>query len=261
MANDMTLASHEGLMIQMLDVRRKLIEEGRGPSIRLTAHDITRFEIDRFDGSFLGMICEPESPKDLSNRERFCVALCNTPLLSGDALVFLCGEDTAPRLKMLHEIMRTGGVRHVIATGAMQDPPRRFSAGEMMGDIMAVGVSYSHLSIEPTARNTREQALAVVPMLLAQDFKRVLLLVPGYHQFRAYLTFLQALIEHDAFDKIHLVIAAAGHMPWLGKPDGMELNRMELLELELSKIHEYQKNSHVASYEQGLLYLNAWQNK
>lgn len=256
MANDLrTMDLHN-----FHEARRTLLHEGHPPSgMRLSAADLKRFNLDPFEGSILGMICDTAKP--ITAQEQFCIALSNTPLLAGDALIFLCGEDTAPRLKMLHEIMRTDGARHVIATGGLHTPPQRIGAGELMGDLMAVGVSFNHLTLEPTALNTREQAMIVVPMLLEKQYKRVLLLVPSYHQFRAYLTFLQALIQFDAADKIHVVIASSGHVPWSGKPEGMDVTRLELLGGELAKIAEYRAQGHCATYEQGIDYLRAWEGK
>lgn len=199
----------------------------------------------------------------LTSRERFCLMLANAPARRGEALVFLCGEDTAPRLELLQEIMQIeasiGQTPAVVLTGALHTPPRRYSASELMGDVMTRGVAYDKLILECTATNTREQALAVIPMAIERGWTRLLLLVPSYHLYRAYLTFLAALTEMGQQDTIHLVGVPVRHTPWLQCPEGMDQTRLDLLEQELRKIEEYGAAGHVASYADGIAYLKHWE--
>ena len=84
----------------------------------------------------------------------------------------------------------------------------------------------------------------------AHGWSTALLVASHYHQYRAYLTFLQAMQEH-ALD-LCLVNAGARDLPW-HRDEGWG-RRIDLLETEFEKIEKYRRLGHVASFEEAVAY-------
>lgn len=94
--------------------------------------------------------------------------------------------------------------------------------------------------IEPMASNTPEELRVALPMLVAHGT----LVTSSYHQLRAFLTAI-ALLSKPWDVKLW-----NAPMPW----------RNDLLNLEMEKIDQYQAQGHVASYDEGLAYLQ-WRDR
>lgn len=200
----------------------------------------------------------------ISDRERFCVVLASGPLLRGDAIVVLAGEDAEARGAVALELFRQGAAPVVVCSGGIQDPPRRLSGDAAGALLLARGLAPDRILIEPASQNTREQAVNVLALAIANEWHRLLLVASPYHLPRAFLTFLKAIQEADglvphACDTIQLVAVPASQMPWWGSPPGTSALRLDLLADEYEKIHRYRE--HVAGYAEGLAYLRYWEGK
>jgi len=193
----------------------------------------------------------------VTDRERFLTMLYNGPLLKSDAVVCLCGEDAVPRLHTTAEIMASKGALNVVLTGGVHDPPARIGAEALVPRLMGLGVSHDKIHVDATTLNTRDQAVNTVALALEKEWRRLLLVASAYHLPRAFLTFVCALHEAGASERIHIVPVPVSHMPWTGTPDGVAMTREQLAAVERDKIDKYAE--HVAGYEDGRDYLAHWE--
>jgi uncharacterized SAM-binding protein YcdF (DUF218 family) len=190
-------------------------------------------------------------------REAFCAVLANGPLLLPDAVVLLAGEDALPRMDTAAYLLKNGAGAVLLVTGGRHDGKRWWGAERLTPKLIGKGVSHRKIEIDNEAQNTREQAVNAVALAVEKGWKRLMVVASSYHLPRAYLTFLQALRERDLDRVVHLVPVPASHTPWFSAPDAMEESRVELLATEYAKIDQYAE--HVASYEDGLAYLQWWE--
>ena len=193
----------------------------------------------------------------MTARERFLAMLYNGPLLKSDFVVCLCGEDAMPRLHVTAEIMASRGALNVVLSGGVHEPPARIGADALAPKLMGMGVAHDKIHIDGTTKNTRDQAVNTVALALKKDWRRILLVASAYHLPRAFLTFLRALEEADATERIHIVPVPVSHTPWTGSPAGVSEVRLDLLWVEFDKIYKYAE--HVADYQDGTDYLAYWE--
>lgn len=194
-------------------------------------------------------------------RERFLAALYASQLLRGDALIVLCGEDGEARANLVPPLMQAGAAPNVVLSGQRHEPPAILGASHLYPHLLGKGVAPSAIILDESSTNTREQAVNVVAMAREKDWRRLLLCCSAYHAPRAFLTFVQAVTEAGLERSIRLVHVPALAVPWFQCPPGLTQTRSELLTLELAKIGEYQSLGHVASYEDGLAYLQLWESR
>jgi uncharacterized SAM-binding protein YcdF (DUF218 family) len=149
----------------------------------------------------------------------------------------------------------------LLLSGGKEEPPRWRGANAVAGLLEALGVARGRLRLEHESTNTREQATAIVALAIREGWSRVVLVASHYHQFRAFLTVLQAIQDAGATHVIRLVNAPAADSPWFQCPAGMATTRAALLEEEMGKIDDYATRGHVASYADGLAYLRYWEER
>jgi len=190
-------------------------------------------------------------------RDRFLAVLGAGPLLRGDAIVVLAGEDAEPRLAVAAELLRTGGAPRVVVTGGKHEPPRWLGAEALRVKLYALGVAPDRVLVESASQHTAEQARAVVALASEHGWARLLLVASAYHLPRAFLTFVRALHDYGGLIRVQLIPVPAAHTPWWGAPAGTTETRLALYERELAKIEAYADD--VATYEDGLVYLEHWE--
>lgn len=195
----------------------------------------------------------------MTDRELFCTILSNGPLMNADAVVVLAGEDAEPRLQVALQLMLSRAANTVVLSGGKHDPPRWIGADALRGQLLGMGLAHDRIVVEGDSQNTREQAVNVVEIIAAEGWAQILLVVSSYHMYRAYLTFLRALQEAGLDDKVRLVPVPASQTPWTEAPEGVEQTRADLLAVEFAKVEEY--GEHVASYAEGLAYLQRWERE
>jgi len=192
----------------------------------------------------------------VTDREKFCALLSSGPLLRGEAIVVLCGEDAVPRYQTALQLLKQDAADYVVLSGGLSNPPSHLGAYEVEAALVGLGLSPKKIILEPNSFNTREQAVNVIKLAKEKGWKRLLIVASSYHIYRAFLTFLKALQEDESALDIQLVpvpVVAA----WGQRPDGVKGQRHKLLDLELEKIEEY--SHHVADYKQGISYLLHWE--
>ena len=196
---------------------------------------------------------------DITARERYAAVVSNGPLLRADAIVVLCGEDSDPRLSTATRLMFMDAGNLVLLTGGRHEPPRWWGAEPLKRKLYGKGVSPRRIEVETKSANTREQAVNTVALAVARKWKRLILVASPYHQYRAFLTFVKALqdVGHDKL--IQLCNVPADLAPWWKAPEGMTETRIELLAAEFMKCQQY--GEHVASWADGLAYLEWWEGR
>jgi len=208
--------------------------------------------------------------RDLSRK--FIAVLSNGPILPPDAMIVLCGEDALPRLDVAVQrqielrdwVERTKTQNYepmIVLSGGKHEPPRWWGAEELKPKTLGMGISPTHLLIEGKSQNTKEQAANCVDLTLAKGWRRLWVVASPYHAYRAFLTFVRALQRCDKDRDIQVMMLPADHVPWFGRPWGMEETepgrRVDLFDEELRKCELY--GDDVASYADGLAYLEFWE--
>ena len=190
----------------------------------------------------------------------FAAVVSSGPLLRSEAIVVLSGDGEG-RLDVGVELMRSGGAPLMVLSGGLDAPPFSLSAKELTRRAIDKGVDPTRLIVEDASRNTREQAVNVVAMAIERGWTRLLLVASPFHAYRAFLTFVQALIDVDQQERIRIVNAPASQLPWFQKVEPVDMTRLDMLHDEMRKIEDYRALGHVARYEDGLAYLKFWEGK
>lgn len=185
----------------------------------------------------------------MTDQTRYLAALFTAPLLPADAIVVLCGEDADARAAVALELFAQGAAPVIVCAGGLSDPPRRRDARHVSTRLLAEGVAPDRLIVETGSTNTHEQAVHVVEMAVANDWKRLIVVASGYHLPRAFLTFVKAVGDRA----IRLVPMAPTQLSWWDCPPGMTETRLALLATDLAKVDEYAAD--VATVAEGLAYL------
>lgn len=188
-----------------------------------------------------------------STREQFLAQLFTAPLLRGDAVVVLCGEDALARVQTGAECMRSSCASTMVLTGGVHYPPRVLSAEDMAAEALALGVAPANLIIEPTAKNTRDQSTQVIELAQSNKWKRLLIVASSYHLPRAYLTFLAAVDRVTPANSIHLVPVPSTALWKEPVPHGRG-SRLAHFDTELQKIAKHQQTGDCATYRRALQY-------
>lgn len=205
------------------------------------------------------------------SRERFCAVLAHAPLLRGDAIIVLAGEDGEGRADVALELFKQRAAPVIVCAGKRSEPPHILNGEAISVRLLSAGIAPSCLLVEGASMNTREQATNVIEMAVLNDWHRLLLVMSPYHAPRAFLTFLRALQQVEQAEKIHLVSVPAGQLRWFEPPPGASDSRLALFARELDKIDSYgapeslnataASVSDVASYAEGLAYLKYWEGR
>ena len=187
----------------------------------------------------------------MTPKEQFSCLVANDPLVKADAIVILEG-DGMNRIPEGARLYTEGWAPLVVITGGDRSRPEHcFPASEMKPALVAAGVPEKHVLIEEISQNTREQAVEMMNLAKERGWKRMIIVASHYHQYRAHLTFLKAMRESG--QELFLINAPARDLPWFkDEPQG---KRVDLLAGEFGRIEEYRAKGHIASYEEGIEYL------
>ncbi len=186
----------------------------------------------------------------LTERERFIVFVDNDILVRADAIVLLEG-DGVHRARQAASLYCRGFAPRVVFTGGADNPGYgSFLSSIVIPELERLGVPSECIVVDDKPQNTREQAVGIVRLATEQHWERIILVASHYHQYRAYLTFLQAMFELGA--TLLIVNAPADDLPWFQElPWGV---RAQLLDEEFEKIEEYNNEGHIASFTEAIQY-------
>lgn len=201
----------------------------------------------------------------LTPRERFFALLSPRMPRPVDAIVVLAGEDAMPRAERGYaafaQLAQAGAPTMLVVSGGLSDPPHLIGASSLRAWLLGKSVAPGKIIVEGESQSTVEQARNVVDLARANGWTSLLLIASEYHVYRAFLTFLAVLIDRDLTKEIRLDVLPSNQSSWSGSPDGLSITRAQLLAIEAQKIEEYRERGHVASYDEGIDYLLAWEKK
>ena len=194
----------------------------------------------------------------MTEREAFLAVLYNGPLLPSDAICVFSGDGKV-RLDAAIGALRQGIAHWCLLSGGVDDPPHSLTAQAMADYVIERGLAPKRIVRDDESQNTHEQAEWLAALCQKRHIATVTLVASPYHMPRAYLTVLASLQALDIDDKVLVLPLPAGQARWWGSPDGLAANRLDLFGQELDKIDAYGERGHVASYADGLAYLQRWE--
>lgn len=187
----------------------------------------------------------------MTPRESFIAQLGTQPLVPGDAIVLLQG-DGHNRVAHTIQLFEDGYAPVIVLVGG--DTRREYGSApssELKEQLVAGGVPEGSILLEETATHTRAEAERLMELAQEHGWKNLLIVTSPHHIFRAFLTFLAAM--RDKGMTLVLQPAPARNLRWYApEPWG---KRAELLDGEFRRIDEYGTKGHVATFEDGLEYL------
>ena len=193
-----------------------------------------------------------------TDRERFLAALFNGPLRLVDAVVVFSG-DGKKRLDAAIGILRQRAAHWCVVSGGVDNPPHSLDADAAAKYLIERGLHPDRIVRDNASQNTHEQAEWLAEKCATEGWGSALLVASPYHTPRAFLTVLASLQSRNLTEDVMVLPLPAGECAWWERPDGLDVTRMDLFADELRKIDEYGARGHVASYEDGLRYLAAWE--
>lgn len=199
-------------------------------------------------GNAEGGLPTPHGP--LSEREKFLAMLYTAPVLPADAVVVFTGDGRVRLETAYAAILHNQAAPMLVISGGVDDPPHSLPASLMEKMAVVQGVPQQCIVIDNKSQNTYEQSRWLAGAILAHSWKTVTLVASAYHMPRAFLTVVKALGDVEC-----LVQPLTPVTRWTGEPDGKSQTRAELLAEELAKIETYGALGHVATYAEGIRYL------
>lgn len=186
----------------------------------------------------------------MTEREKFIAVVDNDILKSSDAIILLEG-DGLNRYRKAVELYNQNIATKIVFSGNITDYEYgSFPLSDVLPYIVKEGVPADAVIHEPKSLNTREQAIEVVRMAMANKWKRLALVASHEHQYRAYLTFLREVLDKKS--GIILYNAPVRNLGWFKKL-GWGI-RFERLEQEFIRIEKYSQLGHLATYKEAIDY-------
>lgn len=165
-----------------------------------------------------------------------------------DAIVLLVG-DRFHRIPRVAELYHQGHAPRVVLTGnADNGDYGSIPSRKLVPELVRLEIPEEYIIWEETAAHTRGEADASLRLAKRHGWTRLLLVTTEYHQYRAFLTWLKAMRDHDL--DLDLIM-----VPIQEFPDFYNETREEALLRELQKIEAYTVKGDVATYEEGVAYL------
>lgn len=187
----------------------------------------------------------------MSERERFIELLGRQPLSKGD-VAFVMQGDGLFRAAYAVELVRDGYAPVAALVGSANDRSYgSYPSAEVRDEMIRLGLSRDKILFENTVgAHTHAEAVRAMELAREKHWKTILIVTSPHHQYRTFLTFLQAM--RDAHLDLSLVNAPAPLSMTEETPWG---RRADLVEREFDKITEYQAKGDVAAYKEGTDYL------
>ena len=179
----------------------------------------------------------------ITDRETIMAIVDNDCLTKSDAAILLEGDGLF-RFKKATDLYRLGLVSKIVFSGNIIDKDYgSFPYEEVRPYILNEGVPEEDLIHEDVSTNTREQAVEVVRMAKERGWKKLALVASHEHQYRAYLTFLREVLDHNP--ELILYNTPARNLNWF-IDSGWGI-RFERLMAEFERIERYSAMGHLAT--------------
>lgn len=182
----------------------------------------------------------------MNNIEKFIVLVNNDCIKKSDAIVLLEGDGYS-RVDKAAELYHMKYSDKVIFSGGFDDPKSgAFNHYKVLPKMIECGIKEKDIIIEDNSKNTRQQGEEIMKMIKENNWKRILLVASGFHQYRAYLTFLKCMKDLNML--IEIINAPETNLKWYEENSWGK--RIDLLDLEFKKIEEYSKKGHLFNYDE-----------
>lgn len=186
----------------------------------------------------------------LTDLEIIMAVVNNDCMRPSDAIILLEG-DGFHRFQKAVDLYKEGLGRKIVFSGAIvQKEYGSYPFDEVKPLILKAGVPEDDLIYEDKSLHTRQQAIEVVKMAMANGWKKLALVASSEHQYRAYLTFLREVL--DSGSGIALYNVPVRNLDWFVN-DGWGI-RFDRLKAEVERIEKYSAMGHLANAEEVIEY-------
>nr|WP_294794079.1 YdcF family protein [uncultured Mucilaginibacter sp.] len=187
----------------------------------------------------------------MTSREKFIALVDNDCLKKSDAIVLLEG-DGLNRYRKAVDLYKNKLAGKIIFSGGITNYEYgSYPLSDILPSIIEEGIPHEDIIHESVSKNTREQAVEVVNFAKNNSWARKLILVATHeHQYRAYLTFLRAVID----SKLDIVLynSPVRNLMWFSETGWGR--RIDRLEQEFDRIEKYSELGHLATFEEAIAY-------
>ena len=186
----------------------------------------------------------------ISDREKILAIVDNDCLTPSDAIILLEGDGFF-RFQKAVDLYKRGMAKKIVFSGNIIDKDYgSFPFEEIKPFILESGVPEEDLIHENVSQHTRQQAVEVVKMAMANGWKKLALVASHEHQYRAYLTFLREVL--DSKSGLILYNAPVRNLNWF-VDSGWGI-RFERLSAEFDRIERYSAMGHLANADEVIEY-------
>jgi uncharacterized SAM-binding protein YcdF (DUF218 family) len=129
-----------------------------------------------------------------------------SPLSKSDAIVAISGGDTTARTDEAIQLYQDGWAKHIIFSGAAEDPNGPSNARAMATSAETAGVPLTAIELDETSTDTEQNAADVAKIVQQDGYHQIILVTSPYHQRRASIVFHRALgssvvlLNHSSID-------------------------------------------------------------
>lgn len=186
----------------------------------------------------------------ISDREKILAIVDNDCLTPSDAIILLEGDGFF-RFQKAVDLYKRGMAKKIVFSGNIIDKDYgSFPFEEIKPFILESGVPEEDLIHENVSQHTRQQAVEVVKMAMANGWKKLALVASHEHQYRAYLTFLREVLDTNS--GLILYNAPVRNLNWF-VDSGWGI-RFERLSAEFDRIERYSAMGHLANADEVIEY-------
>lgn len=186
----------------------------------------------------------------ISDREKILAIVDNDCLTPSDAIILLEGDGFF-RFQKAVDLYKRGMAKKIVFSGNIIDKDYgSFPFEEIKPFILESGVPEEDLIHEDVSQHTRQQAIEVVKMAMANGWKKLALVASHEHQYRAYLTFLREVLDTNS--GLILYNAPVRNLNWF-VDSGWGI-RFERLSAEFDRIERYSAMGHLANADEVIEY-------
>ena len=191
----------------------------------------------------------------LTDKEKFISILSNSIIKKSDAIILLEG-DGIYRVKKACDLYHKGYASNLVFSGNAHN--LKYGSYPFNEDVKN---EFKKYNIDPNivihenkSLYTKQQAQEVIQLALKNKWNKLILVASNFHQYRAFLTFVQELYNND-LQKTLKLYSASCILPWFEELDWG--TRHNFLEKEFNKIEKHYNESKLGYclYNVGLKYL------
>jgi len=188
----------------------------------------------------------------MTSKEKFIALAANMIISKSDAIIILQG-DKDNRIAHACDLYKNEYSNNIVFSGdALNFDYGSYPLSYLEETFKENNFLFENIIHENKSKNTKEQAQYVIQLCLKNNWKSIILIISNFHQYRAYLTFIQELINQK-LDTVIKMYNSPCNLSWFEKNAwGV---RHELLENEFEKINFYQEKGDVCSYDKAIEYI------